>query len=504
MSDNNLSRIFRLISGFAILMLLSASIASATPHPGQSVNVVFIGSPVIASGGTLPTAGGDFNAFTFTNMAPVNVNAGTLSSYDTVVLNMASSAMGCNANKFTASQKSDINAFVAGGGKLIIYDSECTFGGSVDYSWLTFPFKTDNPGAFGARGGTLTIVEDNILSSNNSADSHFISAANITRDTDAVGDMNVVNLTTVDPNWCLDMTGMNVQQKFGAVHMYAKRGTTGLMVYNGMDTDVMRNNVGPLGGGQLAKIWLQELQSTSTLLPCGQAVVGITLTPQTATNTIGSTHTVTATLKDLFGVPQPGELVTFKVDSGPNAGKTGTNTTDANGQATFTYTGSGSAGTDSITASFVNANGLTVTSSAVTKEWVTPTAAGITLTPTTATNPNGTTHTVTATIKNSSDTPQSGIEVTFNAVSGPNAGVTGSGTTDTNGEATFTYTGSGGAGTDSITASFKDSDGETVTSNTVTKVWTTGTSVPEFSGPGVMIPVAGIFGLILVLLRRKE
>ncbi|MCK6467756.1 MAG: hypothetical protein L6Q53_06135 [Candidatus Brocadia sinica] len=62
--------------------------------------------------------------------------------------------------------------------------------------------------------------------------------------------------------------------------------------------------------------------------------------------------------------------MTFTVVSGPHAGVTGNDTTDASGQATFTYTGTGSTtGTDVIEASFVNDAGDTITSNQVTKTW---------------------------------------------------------------------------------------------------------------------------------------
>jgi hypothetical protein len=62
--------------------------------------------------------------------------------------------------------------------------------------------------------------------------------------------------------------------------------------------------------------------------------------------------------------------VTFTVVSGPHAGVTGNDTTDGAGEATFTYTGTGSTtGTDVIEASFVNAKGETVKSNQVTKTW---------------------------------------------------------------------------------------------------------------------------------------
>lgn len=97
----------------------------------------------------------------------------------------------------------------------------------------------------------------------------------------------------------------------------------------------------------------------------------VTLDPPTATNPVGTTHTVTATVS-ADGVAQVGVVVTFTV-SGANAGATGVCVpadcrTDANGQVSFTYTGT-NAGNDTITASFVDAQGQTVTGTAG-KLWV--------------------------------------------------------------------------------------------------------------------------------------
>jgi hypothetical protein len=98
-------------------------------------------------------------------------------------------------------------------------------------------------------------------------------------------------------------------------------------------------------------------------------LAGITLAPASSFNPVGTSHTVTARVAGT-GDPVPGVLVTFNVVSGPNAGSTGTATTDSNGQASFTYTSNGSAGTDTIEASFVNSQDETVTSNQVTKSWV--------------------------------------------------------------------------------------------------------------------------------------
>jgi hypothetical protein len=97
---------------------------------------------------------------------------------------------------------------------------------------------------------------------------------------------------------------------------------------------------------------------------------------------------------------------------------------------------------------------------------------GIVLSPPEASNPVGTQHTVTAKVVDDDGNPVQGRLVTFNVVSGPNQGDNGTDTTDANGEATFTYTGDGGPGEDTIEASFVDSQENTQTSNTVTKVWT--------------------------------
>jgi hypothetical protein len=108
----------------------------------------------------------------------------------------------------------------------------------------------------------------------------------------------------------------------------------------------------------------------------GAAIVGegIVLSPTGVSNPVGTQHTVTAKVSNDNGVPVQGALVTFNVISGPNTGDNGTDTTDVNGEATFTYTGDGGAGTDQIQASFVDSQENTKTSNTVTKEW-TPTEA---------------------------------------------------------------------------------------------------------------------------------
>ncbi|HEY9246885.1 MAG TPA: Ig-like domain-containing protein, partial [Candidatus Methanoperedens sp.] len=193
--------------------------------------------------------------------------------------------------------------------------------------------------------------------------------------------------------------------------------------------------------------------------------------------------------------------VTFTIVVGPNANKTEKKNTDANGTATFTYTGMTN-GTDVIEASFMDAD-KTIKSNQVTKEWTEVVQPTIVLSPASASNKVNTSHTVTATVKDGSGKPIANREVTFTIVSGPNANKTEKHNTDANGTATFTYTGMT-IGKDVIEASFMDMD-KTIKSNRVTKEWIEvkpTTPVPEFGS--VIVPIVSIVALMLLLFRRRE
>ncbi|TAK67051.1 MAG: hypothetical protein EPO22_03270 [Dehalococcoidia bacterium] len=316
--------------------------ADANPHAGQSVDVAMIGSPGVINGGTLVVTGpaGGLGDFTFTNLAPANVSTANLAAFDTAVLNVASSQMGCNVGTLSAPAKTDLAAFVSSGGKLIIYDSECS---QQDYSWLPYPFTTNNPGAFGA-SGTLTIAEENILASASASSPHFIDAASLGSDTDAVGDMNV--MTTLDSNWCLSMSGTNANDVTGPVHAYARYGS-GLIIYNGLDVDYMGGEPTPPYPNGLQKIWLQELQAPlhpSTLeLPCGILVIG------TATPTVPSGAQPTPCIGGIVSSRCPGNPPEVQVTVTPEATATSAPPTQAPPtaappQPTATQPGGGAAG----------------------------------------------------------------------------------------------------------------------------------------------------------------
>ena len=89
----------------------------------------------------------------------------------------------------------------------------------------------------------------------------------------------------------------------------------------------------------------------------------LSLAPVTASNCVDDTHTLTATLT-VDGTPVPSATITFTVTAGPHTGITGTDVTDANGKATWSYTGT-IVGTDTIVAT----TGAGETSNVAHKTW---------------------------------------------------------------------------------------------------------------------------------------
>jgi hypothetical protein len=174
----------------------------------------------------------------------------------------------------------------------------------------------------------------------------------------------------------------------------------------------------------------------------------ITLTPLTAINPLGTPHTVTAKVLE-NGLPAPNKVVTFIVNSGPHAGTTGTAVTNAQGEATFTYTGL-FAGTDIIQASYPGPVGGGQQSNTVEKIWVDLGASTLDLTPRTAVNPVATPHCVTATALNAGGQPAANVTVMFTVTGSVNA--SGSDITNGQGQAEFCYTGPSFPGVDAISA----------------------------------------------------
>jgi RHS repeat-associated protein len=92
------------------------------------------------------------------------------------------------------------------------------------------------------------------------------------------------------------------------------------------------------------------------------------LAPAVGSSALGSPYTLTATVQDANSQPLANVAVTFQATSGPNAGKSGTATTNAAGVATFSYTGTLS-GTDTWQASIGNASSGIETSNLAVVQW---------------------------------------------------------------------------------------------------------------------------------------
>jgi Ca2+-binding RTX toxin-like protein len=233
-----------------------------------------------------------------------------------------------------------------------------------------------------------------------------------------------------------------------------------------------------------------ELSDTATKTWDTDEAAAIDLAPATDSNTVGTDHTVTATVTDQFGNPVELEDVHFDVSGDPTpVPAAGHDITDAAGLATFTFTND-SAGTNTITACIDVDDGVDCDmgepSDTATKTWTEPPeATSIDLAPATASNQVGTDHMVTVTVLDQFDDPFPGADVHF-AVSGDGTPVPASGeaTTGAAGLATFTFT-NATAGTNTITVCVdadggNDCDAGELT-DTATKTWTV-TTCPGFAG----------------------
>ena len=104
------------------------------------------------------------------------------------------------------------------------------------------------------------------------------------------------------------------------------------------------------------------------ILARGVSVISdIKLTPEESTKTLGTRQTLTATVKR-DDTPVADTDVTFSVIDGPHAETTGTAKTNASGVATFSYTGT-KEGTDTVEATFVDADEHTQRSNRATVTW---------------------------------------------------------------------------------------------------------------------------------------
>jgi hypothetical protein len=111
----------------------------------------------------------------------------------------------------------------------------------------------------------------------------------------------------------------------------------------------------------------------SESVPAGPPAT-LTLAPDPDSNPVDAQHCITATVQDIFGRGTPNVTVRFTVSGSVNT--TGSQATDANGQATFCYTGPALPGSDLISA-FADTNNNTGQDAGepgdtASKQWVLP------------------------------------------------------------------------------------------------------------------------------------
>ena len=345
----------------------------AVASHSTSTNVAVIPSYTgYGSAGVIKPA--DYPTVTMTVLSAAAVHsASDLAAYDTVVLYQF-----CGVGGYSAVTGAVIDWLRTYNGKLIIWDSDsCNTDDhtGADYHWLAAlgaQFDLFTPGQTGMHAGSLAFTAITHLGSPTPASPYYIDTKSLVKDTDAVGDVNVVNENTVAPVWCALLRGTNYLGDSGFAHMYSKVGgligaPEALIIYCGLDTDYMDHS--STGGEQLIKLFKLELlhgwgafDSPEVVdLPCRQ-IGNLTLSPDTGYSDLGQLYIVTATasVQDLAtgnAIPVPGAPINFAVISGPHAGTDGVGTTDASGQTTFSYTGT-APGTDIIqaTASFGGTN----------------------------------------------------------------------------------------------------------------------------------------------------
>lgn len=136
---------------------------------------------------------------------------------------------------FNAPQSAALMQWVQAGHTLLITDSDMC-GEPTSYDFLPYKFKSDNPGAKGAEGHTLVVVENDTLGTTDKGDkAHFLDAAAYAKDpNNQLGDANTV--VTQDDHWCGHLFGVNAKSVSGFMQMYAIHGK-GLIIYDGLDVD---------------------------------------------------------------------------------------------------------------------------------------------------------------------------------------------------------------------------------------------------------------------------
>jgi len=317
--------------------------------PKYNVGVIG-GTSFVNDGGLFIESLPQFNEFGFDSIY-LPFFESEIQDKDIIILNVAShdSVLGdgngilCNTNSLNQSEKSAIVSFLLEGGKLLIFDKECS--PNVDYSWLpeSIQFTTFNPGAgrvlcpTGEDCGAL-IVENSKLVSNikgDIAEIDFGNSGDIDRPnpnatpqglcdvTDSCGDANM--MVAMGQDLCRSVDGTTNGVK-GTVIGYSRDGESngagkGLLIYNGLDFDFATQPLFPSTNniGALYKLLLQELKHPWN--PSGlECTIPVINSPPTSESQTILTTTNTKTPISLNGRDNDGDKLSFFITENPMEG----------------------------------------------------------------------------------------------------------------------------------------------------------------------------------------
>jgi outer membrane protein OmpA-like peptidoglycan-associated protein len=172
----------------------------------------------------------NFPGYRFTQLGAAQVDQSALAGASMVMINGL-----CVGDDVLAPwQDTMLAQWVSAGHKLSIHDADMC-GKPTHYSLLPYPFTSNNPGARGAKGDRLIMVEDDSLGTSDKTDkAHYFDPLVYAQNGNQLGDANTV--TTHDPHWCGHLFGTNVNHVNGFMQMYAPYGQ-GVFIYNGFDHD---------------------------------------------------------------------------------------------------------------------------------------------------------------------------------------------------------------------------------------------------------------------------
>jgi hypothetical protein len=410
------------------------------PGCGASIFRNAVTGGAIGAGNT-----GIYGGVNFTNLTVATVDANpdpatAFNGFDSVMLYMVCD-IHLHPKLITA-----LNDFLNAGGKVMIFDGDrcaTSAGGIADYTGFLFPFQTNSPGPTGAPAGKYTSIDASSLTTGLPL---YVDSAS--PEEDAMADANIF---TSPFGWCKSIAGANLTGTTGLVEAYATTVGGGLAIYEGEDYWFTWNDIFGINPHykQVFDLVLHQKWNPDGL-PCVHPASGITLMPLTSTHLVGESQVLTANVFDVNNNPKPGIIVNLTINAGgPDAGQPpfAPQTTDASGNAIFTLTNTGGAGTDVAIASFVDINGMTHMSKPASVIF-NPRPTALTVNPATSDfNDPGTVSAVLVDTSTSMPLASKTIVFTMGAE-------TCSGTTDASGLASCPITPSEAAGTYALKASF--------------------------------------------------